>query len=151
MNVFKCFTAVWVSIIIYSLLSAFFGAASFSAYEVISSERDRLAKNMDDLRAINRDLEGSLTALQYDSDTIAVYARELGYGTRDERFVRIVGLPVTSKKRVTAGQQVLPLIPEPVSDKNIHIISLFAGVFTLVLFFAADLRKKRMRKNNMDE
>ena len=148
MNAFKCFTAVWVSIIIYSLLSAFFGAASFSAYEAVSSERDRLAKNMEDLKTINRELEGSLAALQYDSDTIAVYARELGYGTRDERFIRVVGLPVTTKKRVTAGQQILPLIPEPVPDRSIHIISLFAGLFTLILFFTADLRKKKIIKHD---
>ena len=143
MSVFKCFTALWVSIIIYSVLSAFLGAASFSSYKALTAERDRFANNMENLKNINRDLEGSVDALLYDSDTISVYARELGYGAEDERFVRIVGLPVASKKSVAAGSQIVPVKPDFIPDRDLRIISAFAGIFTLIIFIAADLRKRR--------
>ncbi len=143
MSVFKFFTAAWVSIFVYSLLSAFLGTSSFSSYEMIFAERERLIKNMEDLKAINQELEGSFAALQYDSDTIAVYARDLGYGTPNERFIRITGFPAAVKKRVTAGQQILPNDPQSVPNKTIHIIAFFAGFFTLMMQLILGLRKKK--------
>lgn len=143
MTMFKCFTAVWVSIIIYSFLSAFFGASGFSSYETVSAEKERLIENLEDLKMINAELGGSLDALQYDSDTIAVYARELGYGTPNERFIRIAGLPPVTKKKLSAGRQILPVIPDFVPDKTIHIISILGGLLVLLLLIIFDLRKKK--------
>jgi hypothetical protein len=99
-------------------------------------------ENMEDLKMINQELEGSLNALQYDSDTIAVYARALGYGSQNERFIRITGLPSVVKKRLSAGRQILPIIPQFVPDKTIHIISILAGLVTLLLSIVFGGRKK---------
>jgi cell division protein FtsB len=144
MTVLKCFTAFWVSIIIYSLLSAFLGASSFSSYDMIFSEKERLIKNVENLKMINQELGGSLSALQYDSDTIAVYARELGYGASNERFIRITGLPTSLKKGLSAGSQILPSSPNFVSDKIIHIIAILAGCITLfcLIVFGKKMDKK---------
>ncbi|MDR2900067.1 MAG: septum formation initiator family protein [Treponema sp.] len=144
MSISKCFTALWVSIIIYSFLSAFFGASGFSSYDAFVAEKERLTENMEDLQLINQELGGTFDALQYDSDTIAVYARELGYGTKNERFIRIAGLPSSVKRSLSAGKQILPIIPQYVPDRIIHMISFLAGVITLILFVVADARKKRM-------
>jgi cell division protein FtsB len=146
-SVFKCFSALWVSILVYSFLSAFFGASSFSSVEAVFAEKDRLVENLEDLRMINQELSGSLAALQYDSDTIAVYARELGYGTRNERFVRIVGVPAAAKKSLSAGRQILPVFPQFVPDKTIHIISLAAGLITLLLLFVFGHKKRKIEIN----
>jgi cell division protein FtsB len=144
MSVFKCLTAVWVSVIIYAILSAFFGASGFSAYEAVFTEKERLADNLEDLQEINQQLNGSFAALQYDSDTIAVYARELGYGAPNEHFIRISGLPSVIKKSVSAGQQILPVFPTFIPDKIIHITSIVGGLFTLLLFIVFDMKKKKL-------
>jgi cell division protein FtsB len=141
MSIFKCFAAVWVSVVVYSILSLFFGASSFSTYEAVSSERDRLVENMEVLKMINQELVGTFNALTYDSDTIAVYARVLGYGARDERFIRIVGLPSVVQNQQNAGLQIIPFIPRAIPDKTIRIISFFAGVAAL-LFMVFGQRKK---------
>jgi cell division protein FtsB len=146
MSVLKCFTAVWVSIILYSFLSAFLGASSFSSYETVFAEKDRLEYNLEELKTINQELGGTLAALQYDADTLAVYARELGYGTQNERFIRIAGLPAASQKKVSAGKQIFPVFPEFIPDKTIHIISILAGFLTLFLLIIFGEKKEMKEK-----
>lgn len=100
---------------------------------------------MEDLIIINQELESSFAAVQHDADTIAVYARELGFGTPNEHFIRIVGLPAAAKKALSAGQQILPQIPQFVPEETIHIVSVLAGLVTLLLLMVFDIRKKRIQ------
>ncbi len=141
MSILKCFTAVWVSIIIYSFLSAFFGAAGLSSSRLLMTERDRLSENMEKLQIINHELSGSVSALRYDSDTIALYARELGYGAQNERFIRIAGLQSVNKKSLSAGRQIIPAVPASLSDRTIHIVSFSAGMLTFLLLIVFGRRR----------
>jgi hypothetical protein len=99
-----------------------------SAYNQLRAEQDKQQANLENLQRINRRLEGTVEALRYDSDTLAVYARELGYGSTDERFVRIVGLNGTKTPRIQAGHMVIPSGPRAVPDKTLRIISVCAGL-----------------------
>lgn len=83
MPVFKYLISLWVTIIVYSLLSLFAGARGISAYNQLKKEQDKQKTNLEYLKNINQKLEGKKDALLYDSDTITAYARELGYGAKD--------------------------------------------------------------------
>jgi hypothetical protein len=100
---------------------------------------------MEELKHINSSLGGTIDSLRYDSDTIAVYARELGYGTREERFIRIVGLPSSSKKRVSAGQLLLHSLYQAIPDKTLRLVSVFCS---LLLFVFLVLCERRAKKRN---
>ncbi|MDR1420458.1 MAG: septum formation initiator family protein [Treponema sp.] len=144
MGIFKYLIAFWMAAAVYAILSLFTGAMGFSAYRELLSERDKQRANMEKLGLVNETLENTKNSLLYDRDTIAVYARELGYGGRDERFVRIVGLGGVKRPAVRPGEVVRAYRPEFTDDHIIKIAALSAGgaVFALFLVFDA-LRRAR--------
>ncbi|MDR1211837.1 MAG: septum formation initiator family protein [Spirochaetaceae bacterium] len=143
MNGRNCLLALWLSISVYSVTSFTIGPVGIAAYEKTRGDLDRLRANMEELKAINRNLGGAMDALRYDSDTIMVYARELGYGESGERFVRIVGLPGAAKKRVAAGQLIIYTKPGTVSDRFLRVFSLSLGLVLFVVLGVFDYIKKR--------
>jgi cell division protein FtsB len=136
MRLLRYLFPIWVTILVYSFLSFFHGAAGISAYEALKAERDKQLANLEALKMTNRELEGSRDALLYDADTIAVHARELGYGTSNERFVRIVGLSKTMRRQYQAGDVVGVQAPLVMDEKTIRMISLISGgvILGFVLF-----------------
>jgi cell division protein FtsB len=133
MGILKYYIALWTAVIVYSLSSFFAGASGITAYSQLTAERDKQQANIMALQNLNRELEGTLEALKYDSDTIQVYARELGYGTPGERFVRIAGIPGIKKQRITAGQVTVFRPPGFIPNQTLRIYSLCAGLGVFVL------------------
>jgi cell division protein FtsB len=136
MRLLKYLFPLWVVIFVYSLLSFFYGPSGFSAYDGLKAERDKQLANLESLKKINRELKESRDALLYDEDTIAVHARELGYGAERERFVRITGLSKTMRRQYWAGEIAEVRTPPSMGEETIRIISCAAGglVFCLILF-----------------
>jgi cell division protein FtsB len=139
----KYLIPIWISIVIYSGLSLFSGAIGFSAYDQMLRERDRQKRNLVFLQELNRKLKGDTDALLYDSDTIAAYARELGYGKSEERFVRIVGLSNRRKQNHDPGQIISAAKPESMTESDIRFISLGCGLSILGCILAIDLLRTR--------
>jgi cell division protein FtsB len=133
MGILKYLIALWAAVAVYSISSVFVGASGLTAYKQLTAERDKQRANTEALQNLNQELEGTLDALKYDSDTIRVYARELGYGTPRERFVRIVGLPGVKKQRMTAGQVTISQKPDFIPDQTLRIYSIFAGLGVFIL------------------
>jgi hypothetical protein len=136
MRLLKYLFPLWITVFIYTLFSLFYGPVGFFAYDGLRTERDRQLANIASLGKINRELEGNRDALLYDGTTIAVYARELGYGADNERFVRIAGLSRTSRPQYQAGDVMEARTPESMDKDHIRIISLITGgiILGLVLF-----------------
>ena len=139
----KYLIALWTTIAVYSVLSLLYGAMGFSAYEQLLSGRDIQWENMKKLGAINSELENTQNSLLYDRDTIAVYARQLGYGRDDEHFIRIVGLGGEKNPYTAAGEILFSRKTEYIPDKTIKLIALFAGLAVLALLFVSDLLRLR--------
>ncbi|MDR1352256.1 MAG: septum formation initiator family protein [Treponema sp.] len=131
MRLLKYLFPLWAAILVYSLLSFLYGPAGFSAYEGLKAERDKQMANLESLKNITRELEGDRDALLYDRDSIAVQARELGYGTDDERFVRIVGLSKNMRRQYWAGDAMEARPPEAMDEKTIRTVSLITGAVIL--------------------
>jgi cell division protein FtsB len=129
----------WTAIAIYALSSLFAGAAGIGSYRDLLEERETVFENLEELEALNRELEGTMDALLYDSETIKIRARELGYGEETERFVRIVGLPSVRYRETGPGTVKTAASPLYIPDKILRIIAVLAGLAVFLVFFTRDL------------
>jgi cell division protein FtsB len=142
MSAFKYLIALWTAVAVYGVSSVLTGAIGLSAYQQLLADRDRQWANMKSLQLINEELEDAKNSLLYDQDAIAVRARELGYGKKDERFIRIVGLG-GKNPRTSAGQILRAGKPDFVSDRTLKIIALCAGAAVFALFLIFDMLRDR--------
>jgi cell division protein FtsB len=138
MRAVKYLLALWVSVAVYAGMSILAGAQGISAYDELLEERKKQEANMEELRRINTELENRRNALLYDHDTIHVYARDLGFGERNERFVRIVGLGQARKAPPHPGDVLSAGKSRSMDNKTIRLISLFAALAVLIAFLVQD-------------
>jgi cell division protein FtsB len=139
MPVLKYLVSLWTALMFYALSSLFTGASGFSAYDQLEGQKEKQLANVRRIEAINEEITGVKEALIYDSDTIYLYARELGYGSGNERFIRIAGLNGKQKTRLSAGEIVLPAAPDYVNDKTLRIISIAIALSMSLCFGIVDL------------
>ncbi|MDR2630630.1 MAG: septum formation initiator family protein [Spirochaetaceae bacterium] len=128
---------------LYSLTSIFTGDIGLSAYRDLSRERDKQTLNIEALKEKHKALEGLRDALLYDSDTIAVYARDLGFGRDDETFIRIVGLEEKVKQPATAGEVVPIIRQDHIPDRTLRFIAFYTGMGIIVLLGIFDFLRRR--------
>jgi cell division protein FtsB len=132
----------WAALIVYALSSMVAGTGGILTYRKLSEERERILENLEELKAVNQKLEGTADALLYDSETIKIQARELGYGGPDERFVRIVGLPSVRNREMRPGIVLGPEKPESIPDIYLRIVAICTGLAVLFLLLVPALLNK---------
>jgi hypothetical protein len=145
MGIFKYLIGVWTAIAVYTVFSFLGGQSGLSSYNYLLAERERQWENIKDLGIINEDLERTKFNLQYDQDTMMVQARLMGFGQRDERFVRIVGLGTPRTTPVTAGNVYTTSYPEYISDKSIKIAAFFAGLLVFAFLFMLEIIENKSK------
>jgi cell division protein FtsB len=145
MKIFKFLAAFWTAIAVYSIFTFFYGQGGLSAYNQLLSEHEQQMANIRDLCTINEELEKTKNNLLYDYDTLLVYARQMGYGYEDERFVRIVGLGNSKSAPAVAGKVYKPKNPDFIPDKNIKIAALCAGLLVFAFMFMLEFIETRTR------
>jgi cell division protein FtsB len=151
MRFLKYLMAIWITLATYTVSAFFLGSTGTYAYDQLLAERNKQLANIEALQGINQELEGSLNSLKHDADTIRIYARELGYGRRDETFVRIVGLGGAKKQRTTAGQITVPRKPAYVPDRILWFFAFCAGIGALTLASISEfMRERRIRWRNVE-
>jgi hypothetical protein len=135
MSLLKYLIPLWAGVFVYVICSVFTGPTGLSAYKQLAIEQQKLQANIESLANLNQELENSRNALVDDADTIAMYARDLGYGYNDERFIRIIGVGGSPKQYTDSGQILLALKPEHTSNSVIIIFSLSIalGLFACIL------------------
>jgi cell division protein FtsB len=139
MRLCKYFFALWIAVAIYAVSYIIAGPAGTLAYEQLSWERDMQAARLESLTQKNTELQNAINALKYDSETIAIYARELGYGRPDERFIRIVGFSDKTTRPINAGEVYVSAGPKTVSHQTLVIISICAGLCAMLCIGLADI------------
>jgi cell division protein FtsB len=139
MRAAKYLFALWAGVLIYASLSVLFGSMSISAQRQLEREQRKQEANLESLKMINQSLEEITNSLLYDIDTLAVYAREQGYASRDERFARIVGLGVNLTNRTQAGTVVVAAGPQYTPDRTLRIIALCTGIAISICMLAFDV------------
>jgi cell division protein FtsB len=143
MKSLKYLIVLWATITLYALSSVFSGNIGFSAYRELSTERDKQKLNIETLKETNHELESLRDALLYDSDTIAVYARDLGFGRDDEVFIRIVGFDERVKQPIAPGKVVPILRREHTPDRVLRLITFCTGLGLVALLGILDFLRHR--------
>jgi hypothetical protein len=105
---------------------------------------------MESLKRINKELETARDALMYDQETIATYARDLGYSRRNERFIRIVGLEGKRKTHTEAGELLLAQEPEHISDVTIKIIAFAIGAGLFLCMWIPDFLETQQQQRRTE-
>ena len=141
MKAVKYLFALWAGLLVYASLTIVFGAAGFSAYRQLEKEQKKQEANIENLKLINRELEDTVNSLLYDKDTLSVYAREQGYASQFERFIRIVGLGVSHKTRISAGEVVFAAEPQYAPDRTLRIIAFCMGITIFISMCVFDFLK----------
>jgi cell division protein FtsB len=144
MRVFKYLFALWTAVAVYTLFSFLGGPGGLSAYNYLLSEKERQLANIKELGIINDELEKTKNNLLYDQDTLLIYARQMGYGYEDERFVRIVGLGNETNTPAVTGKVYVAQNPDFISDKSIKIAALCAGLLVFAFVFMLELIDRRV-------
>jgi len=145
MRIFKYLIGVWTALAVYTLFSFLSGPKGLAAYNYLLSEKERQWENINELETINEDLENTRNNLLYDDDTLTVYARQMGYGQEDERFVRIVGLGNIKTAPAVTGTVYAAQNPEFIQDKSIKITALCVGLVIFAFFFMLELIESKSR------
>jgi cell division protein FtsB len=145
MRIFKYLFAVWTAIAVYILFSFLGGPRGIPAYNYLLSEKEQQLNNIKELEIINDELERTKNNLLYDYDTLLVYAHQMGYAYDDERFVRIVGLGNIKNNPAVTGKVYIAQYPYFITDKNIKIAALCAGILVFVFLLIFDLIDSRSR------
>jgi cell division protein FtsB len=146
MRASKYVLTLWTAIAVYTLVSLCTGSMGFSAYRELLAEREKQKQNIEKLGLINEELENTKNALLYDRDTIAIYARELGFGEKDEKFVRIVGFTGNRKPHTSPGEVVIAAKPVFMQDRTVQLISIFAGFAVFIAFLVSDILEYKTEK-----
>ena len=115
------------------------GQNGLYARKHLEAERLRLLENHKTLEQSYKDFLNTRENLKNDHDMLSVYARQLGYGRGDEKFIRIKGLNVAVNANMATGQVLYATNSEFVSDKIIKIISVCFGFAVLVFFCVRDI------------
>ena len=116
-----------------------------SSYNYLLNERERQWTNISSLGILNEELERTRNNLIYDQDTLLIHARQMGYGQKDERFVRIVGLVSARTAPATAGNIYYYQSPVSIPDKTIKIVALCAGLLIFSFLLMLEIIEKRTR------
>jgi cell division protein FtsB len=146
MRLSKYLLALWTAVAVYALMSLSAGSMGLPAYGELLAEREKQRQNIERLGLINAELENTKNALLYDRDTIAIYARELGFGEKNEKFARIVGFTGNRKHRSSPGDVVIAVKPVFMQNRIIRLISIFAGFAVFVAFLVSDILEYKTEK-----
>jgi cell division protein FtsB len=132
MKAVKYLAALWAGTAVYVVTTILWGPTGLAAYDQLEREKAAQQGNMTTLRQLNGELENTWKSLFYDRDLLTLQARELGYASAGERFVRIVGLEGTRRPRVDPGRVLSAAKPDYIPDLMLRIISfsIGAGIFT---------------------
>jgi cell division protein FtsB len=139
MRAIKYLAALWVGAAVYAVFSITSGPVGLSAYHQLEDERDRQLVNIEALELTNQELENTRNALLYDKDTLTLYAREQGFASPDEKFIRIVGFESAQKPKSSPGLVAPAAPPQYVPHRNLRIFSFCAALSVLICMGAYDL------------
>ena len=146
MKAAKYLFSLWAGVLLYALLFLVFGTRGISAQYQLEEEQKKQEENIEILKSINSELANTMNSLLYDKDTLALYAREQGYASGREQFIRIVGLGVNPKNRIMEGRVIAAAEPQHTPDRTLIIISFCtgAGIFICMVLFDI-LKSHRLR------
>ena len=145
MRLSKYIVGVWAAVAVYTIFSFLGGPKGISSYNYLLAERDRQWENISELGILNEDLERAKNNLLYDEDTLLVHARQMGYGQKNEQFVRIVGLGNKIPVPAAAGNVYSAGIPDFISSRSVNIAAICVGLLIFAFIFVMEIIENRSK------
>jgi cell division protein FtsB len=136
----KVALSLYAALVLYCVLSAFFGQAGLIAYRKLEERKAAMAANLSLLAAQRESLNAELESLKSDPDRAALEARSLGYLRKGETEVILMDR-VDQVKRFDPGS-VLP-IAESAGISDMALKEIAFGAFLAVLAFLCAPHKKK--------
>ncbi len=129
---FALLAAVYIAFMTYGLELYVWGDHGILAYKDLALYRQRLEENIEELERTGADLRREAESLQYSAETVALYARKLGYFDTNERHLRIEGMKL-QKDYYVVGELVRPYSRPQIDSAVFRIIALLAGGIGYIL------------------
>ena len=125
----------WLFLIIFlinSLCILKWGDTGLNAMREQIKIQNKLENNINELLAINRDLNRELDSYRSDSETIMIQARDLGYINENEKILFINNLSIKPKVN-NPGDIILPNMHFNSIEKGLRVITIILMVLVLFL------------------
>lgn len=117
---------LYCAFLTFSLMTYVWGENGIVAYAELSSYKERLESNVEQLREVKNSLAEKADRLQSSADTLALSARDLGYYRDNERIIYVEGYD-TSENLYIVGELLRPFRREPVNPLVFRIFAVVVG------------------------
>lgn len=128
----KAVFPIFITAFVYAVLTVFFGPKGLQAEKFMKNQRDSLVTHVNALNKINNELDDIIRNLTYDSNTIAIYANELGYINANEGIIKLVNFTPNSGNKLHPGTSLEIQQPKFLSDYFCKTIACSAGLIILL-------------------
>ncbi|MGC9311974.1 MAG: septum formation initiator family protein [Sediminispirochaetaceae bacterium] len=124
--------ALYTMFMIYSLELYIWGEKGLLAYQELETYKERLAGNIGSMELVHENLRGEFESLKGDTETIALYARKLGY-YRDREYQVIIEQMDLPRSHYIVGELVKPYKRKTVDNQIFGIIATLFGVTAYIV------------------
>ncbi len=131
---------LFIGTLLYTLLGLSAGPMGQWRYSRLGMEKERLVRNYEKLQDIHTTLESRLANLSSDTDTITVYAHELGYIHEGEQLIKLAGFNGGIDRNLVPGTALVSIKPDFLPEWICKLIGILFGV---IAFFALDMMRKK--------
>jgi len=124
---FAVLSAIYVVFMLYNLQMYIWGEQGLLAYQDLENYKQKLEENLESLDIVHENLKGEFESLKGNTETIALYARELGYYQEKERQIIIEQMDLEQSHYVV-GEIVKPYRRKRVDNRLFGIVAVLFGV-----------------------
>lgn len=124
--------AIYIAFMTYGVELYVWGDHGILAYQDLALYKQKLEKNVEQLKRTGADLRGEAESLQYSAETVALYARKLGYYNSNEQHLRVEGMKLKQDHYIV-GELVKPYSRTMIDRIVFRIIALLAGGIGYIL------------------
>lgn len=151
MNRIKFLMPVFVGILTYVLMSITVGQNSIKCYKEMEEQKKVISLNTSGIESLNEELKMELTALKFDNDVIAAFARKLDYVNEGEKLVKITGLKPIQTAIYDTGSVIKHTDVNFLDEKYCKITGLGFAILTLILIIFIDLNNGNLKLKKEEE
>ncbi|MDR1316446.1 MAG: septum formation initiator family protein [Spirochaetales bacterium] len=137
----RLFASIYVGLLIYLVVTFFFGGTGHFSYQSLSQQYKIIEKNVEDLKTQGRTLGYSVTALRSDPGSIVREARRLLLLHRNEGFIRIEGYKAKPRPLSPGRLVVLKKESGLRLEPFLRAFAAISGILVF-LFYKRQLRRK---------
>ena len=148
---YRLLSSIYITFIVYSLLSFVWGSAGILQTSLLKVYRNKLVQNTIELGIISNQLELQFDRLRTDEDLIALKARELGFFKAGEGEIVLNGYEKNSIS-YSVGSYFKKFNKKITDNSHIRLLSAFIGIISFLLMTIlkdnSNVHRRKTRANS---